>query len=281
MYYKEIVIIIIMFILSGMFLVINYKKAQNDFEKVLFIFISVAIWIPAILYYLDRFNVPSLLGYTDNLDSKDWLNNLMSYFCVLITTLINSAFLIFVTREQINRTYNDNIEINKENQRMQNMPLLKYNISNEKISNEFWEENVKWFPPKNPLYGSTIDSLDFTFSIQNIGLNTVKKCYLKIESPVLRNVEIFEFFNQSSIEKGEIKSKEFIVPSIIKGTYKFIITVYYQDLLKNWYSQECNFNVSINNIYDKSGNVNTFDSFFVKDEKLLNGKPKIIKNINK
>ena len=45
-------------------------------------------------------------------------------------------------------------------------------------------------------------------------------------------------FNQSSIEKDQIIKKEIIIPNVQEGTYKIFITVFYQDLLKNWYKQK-------------------------------------------
>lgn len=59
-----------------------------------------------------------------------------------------------------------------------------------------------------------------------------------MESLLFNQKEIFEMFNQSSIEKDQIIKKEIIIPNVQEGTYKIFITVFYQDLLKNWYKQK-------------------------------------------
>ena len=72
-------------------------------------------------------------------------------------------------------------------------------------------------------------------------------------------------FNQSSIEKGQIIKKEIIIPNVQEGTYKIFITVFYQDLLKNWYKQKIELIVSMTNIFDSSVRsytiINTFNVY--------------------
>ena len=81
--------------------------------------------------------------------------------------------------------------------------------------------------------------------------------------------EIFEMFNQSSIEKDQIIKKEIIIPNVQEGTYKIFITVFYQDLLKNWYKQKIELIVSMTNIFDSSiGSYTIINSFNVYEEEL-------------
>lgn len=76
-------------------------------------------------------------------------------------------------------------------------------------------------------------------------------------------------FNQSSIEKDQIIKKEIIIPNVQEGTYKMFITVFYQDLLKNWYKQKIELIVSMTNIFDSSiGSYTIINSFNVYEEEL-------------
>ena len=76
-------------------------------------------------------------------------------------------------------------------------------------------------------------------------------------------------FNQSSIEKDQIIKKKIIIPNVQEGTYKIFITVFYQDLLKNWYKQKIELIVSMTNIFDSSVRSYTIiNSFNVYEEEL-------------
>ena len=90
-----------------------------------------------------------------------------------------------------------------------------------------------------------------------------------MESLLFNQKEIFEMFNQSSIEKDQIIKKKIIIPNVQEGTYKIFITVFYQDLLKNWYKQKIELIVSMTNIFDSSVRSYTIiNSFNVYEEEL-------------
>lgn len=129
---------------------------------------------------------------------------------------------------------------------------------------------------------SNSDSIDFTMKIENIGLNTVRKVYLEVESELFNKKEIFELCNQSNIEKNQIKTKEVIITNVAKGTYKIKITVYYQDLLKNWYKQKIHLTILVTNIYNsKAHDCNRINSAIVDDEEKLSREPSFVKKIKK
>jgi len=108
---------------------------------------------------------------------------------------------------------------------------------------------------------------------------------IQATSPLLLGSDLdkgFELFNQSNIEKSKTKKKEFIITNVSKGTYKIEITVYYQDLLKNWYKQKVHLTISVTNIYDsKSHNRNQINSVIVDDEEMLSKAPAFVKKIKK
>lgn len=90
-----------------------------------------------------------------------------------------------------------------------------------------------------------------------------------MESLLFNQKEIFEMFNQSSIEKDQIIKKEIIIPNVQEGTYKIFITVFYQDLLKNWYKQKIELIVSMTNIFNSSVRSSTIINSFNVYEKEL------------
>lgn len=256
----------------------GYNDSKSDFEKVLYIMLSFAIVFPLIVYYLDRYNIPSKLGHTENIVSSDWVSVLTNYSAAIISTLLNAVFLIFITFKQMDKTYKDNIKLNNENQRIQNLPLLRYNFTNEILEGKMFDENKKWIFSNQG--DSNSNSINFTMEIENIGLNTVRKVYLEVESELFNKKENFELCSQSNIEKNHLKKKEFIITNVAKGTYKIKITVYYQDLLKNWYKQKVHLIISVTNNYDsKSLNCNQINSIVVIDEEMLSKEPTFVKKM--
>lgn len=261
-----------------------YKESKSDLEKTIYDILTIALIFLVVVYVLDRFNLPSILGYTKNVDSSDWVSIITDNSIVIFTTLLNSAFLILVTRKQIEETYKDNLKINKkmnednaklnnEMQRIQNLPFLRYKFTNERLEGPILGENKKWFFSNQD--DSNNGSIDFTMEIENIGLNAVRKVCLEVESELLRKSERFEFCNQSNLDKNEIKKKEFIITNVDKGAYQMKIFVYYQDLLKNWYKQQINIFLVYSDIYTPENNgFDYVDTFVVQDEVQLKNEPK-------
>ena len=261
-----------------------YKEAESNLEKTIYDILIVAIFFLGLVYALDTSNLPSILGYTKNIDSSDWVSIITNNFIVIFTTLLNSAFLILVTRKQIEETYKDNLEINKkmnednvklnnEMQRIQNLPFLRYNFTKERLEGPELGENKKWFFSNQD--DSNNGSIDFTMEIENIGLNAVRKVCLEVESELFKKGEHFEFCNQSNLEKNEIKKKEFIITNVDKGAYQMKVFVYYQDLLKNWYKQQIDLVLVYSNIYTpENKGFDYVDSFVVHDEVQLKREPK-------
>lgn len=274
------ILTVIIIIFSIKLFIKGYKDSKSEFEKVLYIMLSCAIIFPVIIYYLDRYNIPSKFGYTENVLSSDWVSILTNYSAAIISTLLSAVFLIFITFKQMDETYKDNIKLNNETQRIQNLPFLRYNFTHERLDEEIFGENQKWIFSNQDDRNS--DSIDFTVEIENIGLNTVRKAFLEVESDLFDKKENFELSEQSSIEKNQIKKKEFIITNVEKGTYKLEITVYYQDLLKNWYKQKVHLTISVTSIYDsKTHDRNQINLVIVDDEVMLSREPSFVKKINK
>ena len=237
----RVIIEVLLYLILIVFIIFLYKKGyksyKDEFSKLLYCLLLNSIIFLLIVYYLDRFNVPSILGYTKNTNSSDWINILTNFFITIISTLLSSIILLKITFKQLEETRKDNIELNNENHRIQNAPLLKYNFTLEHLEGVF-TDNQKWILINQNDINQHKDALEFVISIGNIGLNTARNVILTMESLLFNQKEIFEMFNQSSIEKDQIIKKKIIIPNVQEGTYKIFITVFYQDLLKNWYKQK-------------------------------------------
>lgn len=271
----EKIINIIIFILSisaAVISVIMAHKRENNFEKALYYVILAAILFPIILYILDVYNIPTKLGLMDNLNFLKWTKFLTDYVYSIISAFVSSAFLIIINFTQVDVTNQKNVKLNNENQRIQNLPLLKYYFTRDLIDSDIFNDNHEVILCKND--GET-GELNFTMEIENIGLNTVRKVYLKIKSDILNIDKNFKLYNQSSIEKNKKIKKNIIIQNVSSGNYKLDIIVYYQDLLKNWYEQTLHTNISLSDINNPTSS--EINSFYVEEENLLLNEPPFIK----
>lgn len=128
----EIISFIIIVVVIFIFAKLNYKKCEKEGEKIIFIFYVTIIYIPIILYYLDLWNIPSKLNLMKNIDSQNWLGFLFTYISTIFSSVIGVTASIYIAFVQIRKNNEDNEKRDKENLRIQNMPLLKYGIDTER-----------------------------------------------------------------------------------------------------------------------------------------------------
>ena len=98
----QIILTIGILLLSIKLFIKGYKDSKSDFEKALYTVLSFAITFPLLVYYLDRYNIPSKFGYTENIITSDWIGILTNYSAAIISTLLSAVFLISITFKQMN-----------------------------------------------------------------------------------------------------------------------------------------------------------------------------------
>lgn len=214
---------------------IFYKKSKTDIEIGLIILYAIIVFTPILIYYLDLLNIPSKLFFTQNIDTQNWLAFLANYSSSIVAAIIGAVVSVYVMIYQINKNNEDIEKRDKENLRIQNMPILKYSLDTNKeielIPENFLETNV-----------DTLTTYSLAINIKNIGLNSIKsiKVFWKIKE--LDVVE--QVLGKRSVEVLE-KEKEICVEKYFKlkcenDVYKFELTVEYEDLLENKYIQKVN-----------------------------------------
>lgn len=235
------------------------KNAESLAEKIGDIVIAMILLTIVIIYYLDRFNIPTQLGWDINVDSQNWFDFIGNYTTGMISASISALVSVGVTIYQIKQNNEDNDKRDKENLRIQNMPLLKYDCvkrKNTTIGLTQLDTNIA----ENDGVVQQIN-----LSLKNIGLNTIRKYYIKIKSDILEHDYNFRIINENVIEKG----KEIIIPFVLRiktnQTYNFEIIVYYQDLLFNAYEQKVLLEYNLTSINDGLNYIDIYN-FDVHDE---------------
>lgn len=249
------------------------EKSNSLVEKISYIILATVDSAILIIYYFDRFNVATELGWNTNVNTQNWLNFIATYTTGIISAGIAALVSVFVTIYQIKKNDEENDKRDKENFRIQNMPLLKYDCVQERNA------SVKLTQLDTNIEENKGVTQQITLSLKNIGLNSIRKYYMKIESNILKRKYIFEIVKESVIEKGQ----EVIIPFVLRlkteEIYNFKITLYYQDLVFNIYEQDVileyklfSANDGLNHYYDYK--------FMVQDEKQIGDFPNMeIENI--
>ena len=249
------------------------EKSNSLVEKISYIVLAIVDSAILIIYYLDRFNVPTELGWNINVNTQNWLNFIATYITGIISAGIAALVSVFVTVYQIKKNNEENDKRDKETFRIQNMPLLKYDcVQGRNTSVELTQLDTNIEEDKGV-------TQQITLSLKNIGLNSIRKYYIKVESDILRHMYIFEIVKESVIEKGQEVILPFVLRLKTEQIYNFKITLYYQDLVFNIYEQNVLLEYELSNVNDGL-NYYSNHKFKVDEEKQIEDFPKMkIKNI--
>ena len=272
----NIILFIITLTIISLTLYFIYKsteKSNSLVEKISYIVLAIVDSAILIIYYFDRFNVPTELGWNINVNTQNWLNFIATYTTGIISAGIAALVSVFVTIYQIKKNNEENDKRDKENFRIQNMPLLKYDcVQGRNASVELTQLDTNIEEDKGVIQ-------QITLSLKNIGLNSIIKYYIKIESNILKRKYIFEIAKESVIEKGQ----EVIIPFVLRlkteEIYNFKITLYYQDLVFNIYEQDAILEYKLSSANDGLNYYSDY-KFMVQDEKQIDDFPNMeIENI--
>lgn len=258
----EIILFIMILVVIFIFAKLNYKKFETEGEKIIFIFYVTIISIPIILYYLDLWNIPSKLNLMKNIDSQNWLGFIFTYVSTIVSSVIGVTVSIYIAFVQIRKNNEENEKRNKENLRVQNMPLLKYGVDTErKCEGDLSDLIITSLKDGKPF--------ELNFSFKNIGSNSIKNIIIDYESDVTNSTyRLLGKNNIISMEKGEeIESNHFLSLELNSITNMKLI-VYYEDVLNNWYRQIVNIIYSASSVFEKGNYVGKV-KYLVENEEMI------------
>lgn len=237
------IVAIIIFFISIIFIIKIYRKCKTTYEKIIFILMYLIFLSPTIVFYLDLYNIPSMFGYNEMIDTQNWLSYIMNYIGTIISAIIGAIILVYMTMYQINKNNEDNDKRDKENYRVQNMPLLNYIIDGHYKSGEK-NDNIK-----TKCRNITGKMYYLNIKIENIGLGNVKDIIIKIDSDIIEKPQYLISDKSQNILKKD-KSIEICKNIYLEenSNYKLTLDVYYEDLLNNWYFQNVQIDYNTNNI---------------------------------
>lgn len=252
------IVIIILSIISIIFAIREYKKTKNVVEKVLYLLLLMIYFVPVIIYYLDRFDLPTRFGYANNINTDRWFDFFSSYITSIIATIISGIILVLITLKQISIQ----IENNNDDKRIQNAPIFDYILSNNLVVN--CKCNHRIVLKEN-------GAIHHVFlGLENIGLSHSRniKFLIKVDNESDKKFSLNDY--QSFIKKDEHVWID-LVFNFDENNRKprnIVIEVYYDDLIGNRYMQKIKANFIISDNAANSRKIDITD-FLIEKELLL------------
>lgn len=242
----EIIIVVGSLIILNKWMLNSVKKSKDNIEKIVGVITIIISNIFLIIYYIDRFNLPTRLKINTNVDTQNWLMIITTCIASIISAAIGGLIAFGVARDQIK----ENNKQNSENLRIQNMPMLKYEIKTEGSKND--EIDIEHLIISN-CEDKTSRPYDLFIDIKNIGLNNVKRIFVDFESEIVNGK--YRILGKKSlipIEKNETQQiyRYFALES--GKEYEMKLKVYYEDVLQNWYCQMVDIKYNATNISNGS-----------------------------
>ena len=233
--------------------------------------------IPLIIYLIDYFNIFSLLGLTNNINTDIWLSSIYTY----IAAIIGAISLAAITQYQIRKTFDFERKINDETKRIENAPYIEYKfdiaksistdciiIDNSKMNHDNIEENC--------------NEVILTAKLENIGLGHAKNFTFGVETPIDRIYHQKDILKQGSSTNDEVtilfdkKEMEEEKYEQHKRYYSLKYYTYYQDMLNNAYKQIVDLKIELSFVRE-NGSVHymqIIDSININEPELIKELPR-------
>lgn len=240
------------------------KSIENKYEGLIYVAVLISIFLLSIIYFLDRYNIPTEFGWYTNVNIDNWFSAVISYSNTIVSVFISSIVSMCVVIHQIKT----NNELNIENQRIQNMPILKYCVDVEKKKDIDMDMVIDTKVKEGYPYRLNI-------SIKNIGINSIKNIKVDFKTSMINDVT-YRILGKNSLEvleSGEkLEINKYFSLKFSKEPYDISIIVYYEDILSNWYRQTLKVKYTATNVYDEGyvgiANYTVGKEEFIQEEKI-------------
>ena len=255
----NIIILIISLILTGLLIyycVRMYKKSNGLVERVLYIVFLIVYFIPILVYYLDKYDIPTKIGYFNSMDTNRWFDFVSSYLISIVASIISGAILVLLTIRQIKIQ----IDNNNDDKRIQNAPIFDYELCNDKNVICKYNHGVD--------IGEQGNQQHIFFKIENIGLNHSRNINILIKVDGKKDRKFSLNGYQSFIRKNEFVWIDLIfsLEREKKSKRRVTIEVYYDDMINNKYVQRIN---AIFDIENDKNEIIVITDFNVNNEELI------------
>lgn len=179
------IVLVIMTLIFVVKTIVEYKKSKSINEKVLFWGVGIVVFFPITIFYLDFCNIPSKIGWINNINSNEWLNIIFTYTVGILSALIGA----YMTIRSVKMSIDEQEKVRKEEEKKKALPLLKINAEKEydyrykymQFSCFFTEESKERKRKDIP------DTANVTIKLENVGMRELYDLYIgDIQSSVFK-----------------------------------------------------------------------------------------------
>ena len=222
------IIVLMMITLSIIFIVIEIKKSKGVI-RILYWSALVIIFVPILIYVVDKFNIPTKYHYLDNVNANNWFSFIGMYASAILGSFMSGIILVLITFKQIKEQAEDN----KEAKRIENMPIIDC-----KITDEIYKYKSNY--QHSVILKETGKAYNLFMKLQNIGLNHAKDLEFLVKVDGEEDKRFSFGGRKSFLKKEESVCIRFIFNLDCKASVKRTINfcIYYTDLLGNLYEKE-------------------------------------------
>ena len=215
---------------------IEIKKSNRLDEKMIYGAVTIVLLVIFFIYFVDRYNIPTYFKLGENVNSQNWLSLIGNYLAGTVSAIIGGLVVVWTTIYQVKKNSEDNEKRNMESLRLQNLPLIKYDINTERKGTadltELIVTNLE-YASGNVYYLNII--------LKSIGMNSIKNVIVDFSSAVVNNSTCRLIGKEAvcPMEKGEvIEINRYFSLNPSDKYYEMNLIIYYQDVFSNWYNQE-------------------------------------------
>lgn len=238
-----ILIKLITFVICMIFMIFiikrDIKKCDTFMEQFLLCsFGCTIVFIPCLLLLIDQLDLTTAVKdiWFQNINISFWKSFTETYISSLAGGIVGGAFLLFITKLQLDRTKEDTNEALKEEKRLSNLPCIEYNLLE---MPEYTKVNKQSFIELTKQENKNIDRIDIIYlKLKNIGMNTAKKCAISIKGESIETSVVYNIDNQGLLPVSKEKDIIFTIANAKEKQHTYILTAVYEDLMQNKYKQE-------------------------------------------
>jgi len=241
-----------------------FIKSENIIEKYYLGIVGSIGFIVMMVYLVDSNNLITRLGYSNNINTSNWFN----FLSQLISTALGVCISVSIALYQIKKESDENVKRDKENLRIQNLPIIKYEITSR--TNPDHELVVEDFLV-NTKYQSaeSAKSYPLEIKIKNIGLNNIRKIKLELLGDCFdEKIELLGYDSLVPLEKETEEHVFKYLKLLANKDYALTLKASYEDIMQNKYEQIVEIKYITTDIFIKNNPESKVD-FKVKDEVLL------------
>lgn len=226
--FSYVILFLVILVASSIVGIILSKKKRYYAISISILTIILMTGVLVFFYILDINNIPTKTGMLVNINTENWFG--------LINGIIGATIAALVSINVVSYQIGNENKKNEENLRIQNMPLLKYEVKAEDdVQRSLTEDNII-YSKYNPQ-----DSLPYELylKVKNISPNTIKQLCIDFDSETVnKEIRIIGADTRISLEKDATIEDAFIILLPKDREYKMNLNGYYEDILNNWYKQK-------------------------------------------